>query len=89
MRCMGVFRLSHCLGCRQYLHCQTCALLMRCIMKRAGSQAILHPAYVWNIEVFDWHRYSFAAATADVWHQQVDYTANLVPGYGPIGGRPQ
>ncbi len=30
-------------------------------------------------------RYVFAAATADVWHQQVDYSANLVPGYGPIG----
>ncbi|CAK0783213.1 hypothetical protein CVIRNUC_006412 [Coccomyxa viridis] len=35
--------------------------------------------------ISEMYGYSFAAATADVWHQQVDYTANLVPGYGPIG----
>ena len=35
--------------------------------------------------ISEMYGYSFAAATADVWHQQVDYSANLVPGYGPIG----
>jgi len=44
-----------------------------CNAKKGSSQYQFHCRYV------------FAAATADVWHQQVDYSANLVPGYGPIG----
>ena len=32
--------------------------------------------------------YLFAAASAGVWHRQLEYSANLVPGNGPIGARP-
>jgi NET1-associated nuclear protein 1 (U3 small nucleolar RNA-associated protein 17) len=36
--------------------------------------------------ISEMYGYSFAAASAGVWHRQLDYAANVVPGMGPIGG---
>ncbi|CAL8472254.1 g11796 [Coccomyxa elongata] len=48
-----------------------------------GDTSIKEPGgKTWISEMYG---YSFAAAAANVWHRQVDYAANLVPGNGPIG----
>ena len=87
MRCMGMFRLPHCLRCRQYnpLADSCFADAMHC--GAGGRPGNIASSSHMDTEICNWRRYSFAAATADVWHQQVDYIANLVPGYGPIGER--
>lgn len=37
--------------------------------------------------ISEMYGYLFAAANSSVWHRQLDYSANLVPGVGPIGAR--
>ena len=60
-------------------------------LPRAGhAQVSATPALLaqggktWISEMYG---YLFAAANSSVWHRQLDYSANLVPGVGPIGAR--
>jgi hypothetical protein len=51
-----------------------------------GDTSIKEPGgKTWISEMYG---FCFAAAAAGVWHRQIDYTANLVPGNGPIGALP-
>jgi NET1-associated nuclear protein 1 (U3 small nucleolar RNA-associated protein 17) len=64
----------------------------------AFSRAVRNDPDAWNLTgdgsittpggrtwISEMYGYLFAAADAGVWHRQLDYGANLVPGVGPIG----
>ncbi len=64
-----------------------CLIWRRRFLRQAwnltGDTSIKEPGgKTWISEMYG---FCFAAAAAGVWHRQIDYAANLVPGNGPIG----